>query len=257
MATSGRRFTVLNLAYNSEAAYSFKPTMEDYDYLDFDMVVFYEGYNDLGDAPRIDVYRRTSPVFRLTGYMPIFPLIFREKAFALMNDGNVKAGYEGTLRPDKTVFRPGMATQVGAAALEAAAATANSLEQQLGRLTADREALREVTPTTGCLARWHHYCGAQADAISAARARGRSVLVVTQPYISDQHVDQQRALIGMIESQFGTDARVAHANLGPVVDLRNVQLAFDGMHLTPQGNRLVGEALVEPVLALDAITTRK
>ena len=256
-ASSGRRFTVLNLAYNSEAAYSFKPTMEDYDYLDFDMVVFYEGYNDLGDAPRIDVYRRTSPVFRLTGYLPIFPLIFREKAFALMNDGNVNAGYEGTLRPDKTVFRPGMATQVGAAALEAAAATANSLEQQLGRLTADREALREVTPTTGCLARWHHYCGAQADAISAARARGRSVLVVTQPYISDQHVDQQRALIGMLESQFGTDAGVAHANLGPVVDLRNAQLAFDGMHLTPQGNRLVGEALVEPVLALDAITTRK
>ena len=256
-ASSGRRFTVLNLAYNSEAAYSFKPTMEDYDYLDFDMAVFYEGYNDLGDAPRIDVFRRTSPVFRLTGYLPIFPLIFREKAFALMNEGNVKAGYEGELKPNKTVFRPGMATQVGAAALEAAAATANSLEQQLGRLTTDREALREVTPTTGCLARWHHYCGAQADAIAAARARGRAVLVVTQPYISDQHVDQQRALAGMLESQFGTDPLVARANLGPVVDLRNVQLAFDGMHLTPEGNRLVGDALVEPVLALDAIAQKK
>ena len=253
MAASGRRFSVVNLAYNSEAAYSFKPTMEDYDYLDFDIVVFYEGYNDLGDAPRIDVFRRTSPVFRMTGYLPIFPLIFREKAFALMHGGDVQAGYEQTLRPEKTVFRPGMATQVGAKALEAAAATAQSLEQQLGRLTADPESLREVTPTTGCLARWQHYCGAQADAITAARARDRAVLVVTQPYISDQHVDQQRALVGMLSSRYGRDPEVAHANMGPVVDLRNVQLAFDGMHLTPEGNRLVGEALVEPVLALDAV----
>ena len=255
-ASSGRRFTVVNLAYNSEAAYSFTPTMDDYDYLDFDIAVFYEGYNDLGDAPRIDVFRRTSPVFRLTGYLPIFPLIFREKAFALMNGGDVKAGYEGELRQQKTVFRPGMATQVGAAALEAAADTARSLEQQLGRLTKSREELREVTPTAGCEARWHHYCAVQAEAIRRARERGRSVLVVTQPYISDQHVDQQRALVGMLEQHFGNDPRVAHANLGPVVDLRNGQLAFDGMHLTPEGNRIVGEALVEPLLAVDAITPR-
>jgi hypothetical protein len=149
-----------------------------------------------------------------------------------------------------------MATQVGAKALEAAAATAQSLEQQLGRLTADPESLREVTPTTGCLERWQHYCGAQADAITAARARDRAVLVVTQPYISDQHVDQQRALVGMLANNYGRDPQVAHANMGPVVDLRDVQLAFDGMHLTPEGNRLVGEALVEPVLALDAVRKR-
>lgn len=257
VAPAGRRFSVVNLAYNSEAAYAFKPTMEDYDFLDFDIAIFYEGYNDLGDAPRIDVFRRTSPVFRLTGYLPIFPLIFREKAFALMNGGDVKAGYEGALQSKPTVFRPGMATQVGAAALEAAARTANSLEQQLGRLTTDPEQLRAVTPTTGCEVRWHHYCGAQADAITAARARGRAVLVVTQPFISDLHVDQQRALAGMLNDKFGDDPGVRHANMGPVVDLRTVQLAFDGMHLTPEGNRLVGEALVEPVLALDAAANRR
>jgi hypothetical protein len=254
---SGRQYTVVNLAYNSEAAYSFKPTMEDYDYLDFDIAVFYEGYNDLGDAPRIDVFRRTSPVFRLTGYLPIFPMIFREKAFALMNAGDVTAGYEGTRGRPQTVFRPGMATQVGAAALEAAAATANSLEKQLGKLTREREELREVTPTTGCEERWHHYCGAQAAAITAARSRGRAVLVVTQPYISDQHVEQQRALIGMLKNHFGADTAVAYANVGPVVDLRNVQLAFDGMHLPPDGDRLVGEALVEPVLALERVAFKR
>ena len=256
-ASSGRRYTVINLAYNSEAAYSFKPTMEDYDYLDFDMVLLYEGYNDLGDAPRIDVFRRTSPVFRLTGYLPIFPMIFREKAFALANDGDVTAGYTARQRGEKTVFRPGMATQVGAAALEAAANTATSLEQQLGRLTKGEDELRSVTPTTGCRERWTHYCGAQYDAIRAARDSNRAVLVVTQPYISDLHVEQQRALIGMLAEHFGNDAAVAHANAGTAVNLRDVQFAFDGMHLTPEGNRRIADALVAPVLALEAAAFTK
>src|SRR5471030_1524055 len=78
-----RGFSVVNLAYNREGAYAFTFTMNDYAYLDYDLVCLYEGYNDLvADArtPNHFVFRRESPIFRLTGYLPMFPIVFREKA---------------------------------------------------------------------------------------------------------------------------------------------------------------------------------
>ena len=44
---------VLNLGFNNEGAYSFKYTLKDYDYLDYDEVVLYSGYNDLSGENQI------------------------------------------------------------------------------------------------------------------------------------------------------------------------------------------------------------
>ncbi len=79
-------FRVVNLAYNNEGAHSFTFTLKDYAYLDYDLVCLYEGYNDLGgdDSPNPSVFRHDSPVFVLTGYLPIFPLVFREKASVMV-----------------------------------------------------------------------------------------------------------------------------------------------------------------------------
>jgi hypothetical protein len=250
-AQNGRVFRIANLGYPNEAAYAFKFTLDDYAYLDFDLVILYEGYNDLGDEPRYQVFRRESPVFRLTGYLPISPVMFREKAFAMLNGGDIGQGYRDILKwPKQTVFRPSMGTQVGAAALQVAADTAISLEAQLGKLTRSREELQNVTPTNECERRWAHYCGAHVAAIDAARASGRAVLVASQPYISDRHVEQQRALHGMIAQRFATDPGVAYVAVGTAVNLRRVELSFDGMHLTPEGNREVAAFLVAPVLEL-------
>ena len=69
-------FTVVNLGYNNEGAFSFRTTLEDYQWLGYDLVVLYEGYNDMSPVrPNLQVFRHESPMFRLTGYMPIFPII--------------------------------------------------------------------------------------------------------------------------------------------------------------------------------------
>ncbi|HMF99396.1 MAG TPA: hypothetical protein VKE96_34085, partial [Vicinamibacterales bacterium] len=82
-----RRFSVINLGYNNEGAYSFKYTLADYRSLRYDLAILYEGYNDLmadPTRPNLSVFRHDSPVFRLTGYLPIFPIVFKEKAAAMM-----------------------------------------------------------------------------------------------------------------------------------------------------------------------------
>ncbi len=73
---------VVNLGFHQEGAVSFVPTLRSYEYLDYDVVILYEGYNDiLGDGAPNNVQRRHgSPVFRAIGYFPILPLVLREKA---------------------------------------------------------------------------------------------------------------------------------------------------------------------------------
>src|SRR5256885_5434399 len=51
-ARSSRPFSVVNLGYNNEGAYSMKFTLQDYAYLDYDLACLYEGYNDLIGDPR-------------------------------------------------------------------------------------------------------------------------------------------------------------------------------------------------------------
>jgi len=106
-----RRFRVVNLGYNNEGAYSFKPTLQDYASLRYDVACLYEGYNDLmGDSgpPNVAVFRHDSPVFRLTGYMPIFPIVFKEKAASMIAGGDPGALYRSS---SQTVFRPPLATR--------------------------------------------------------------------------------------------------------------------------------------------------
>src|SRR5215218_10075160 len=80
-----RPVRVLNLGFNNEGAYAAVPNLEDFSYLDYDVIVLYEGYNDFpGDqAVNRSVYRRDSAVYRLTGYYPILPLYLQEKAMML------------------------------------------------------------------------------------------------------------------------------------------------------------------------------
>src|SRR5690606_31234432 len=138
-----------------------------------------------------------------------------------------------------TTFRSSLAERATGEALQVAAATVEALERQLGRLTRDLRDPALVTPNAGCGDRCKHYCGAVHDAIRWARDRHLGVIVGTQPYISDRHVDQQNALIAMLEREFGDDPGVVHVNLGRAVDLRDSALAYDGMHLTVEGNAII------------------
>jgi hypothetical protein len=146
------------------------------------------------------------------------------------------------------VFTPGLATRMTAGALKATADIAVALEQRFGRLSDDGQAPR--TTYDGTCGRWSDYCGAMASAIRQARQHGQRVLIVTQPYLSDLHVDQQRALESSLQRQFGGDAGVRYVNLGRLVDLRDPRMAYDGLHLTAIGNQKIAAALAPAVLEM-------
>ena len=244
------RATVLNLGGNSEGAYAFLPNLEDFASLDYDGAIFYEGYNDVtnADTPNRFLGRRGSPAFRLFGYMPVFPLILREKAMTLRYGGDLESAYWGR----KTVFRPTLAERASASALETAVAISQSLETQVGQLTYRPERLEPLDPGLGEGARWAYYCQFVDRAIRYLLDHGKWVIVVTQPYNSDLHVDQQRHLLGMLQRQYQDNPRVRYVNLGNAIDLHDHTIAYDGKHLTAAGNRFIAQQLVDPVLQMTA-----
>jgi hypothetical protein len=122
---------------------------------------------------------------------------------------------------------------------------ASSLASQVGTLTSGPAA-----GPTGCGKRWSQYCRTVLDAVTIAREMNTLVLVASQPYVSDLHVQQQAAMRQALERQFKADKRVSYLDLGRAIDLRDQSLAFDGMHLTFTGNRMIADAFVQPVLEL-------
>ena len=238
--------SVVNLAYNNEGAYAFIFTLQDYEYLDYDVALLYTGYNDIGGENTL-VYRRESPVFRLTGYSLIFPLIFREKAMALRY-GGVEAGYRAGYSSDQTTFKPNLAAQATSSALDAATQTSRALERQLGRLTEEPAPLVLTPSAEGCGELWRHYCQGLVDAVSYVLASEKHVFVVTQPYIADVHIEQQRRVGGMLAERFGHEPLFHFVSLGAAIDLEDRTLAPDGMHLSGLGNERIAQELVPHLL---------
>jgi hypothetical protein len=253
-AAPSRRVSVVNLAYNGEGAHSFTFTQRDYDYLDYDAVLLYSGYNDLG--PNTLVFRHDSAIFRLTGYLPLFPTIFREKAMSIRHGGRLEDAYRG--RP--TTFKPNVTQRATASALETAVGITKSLERQLAAMSTAEESAAATGRFTvydhasvdgaSCGSRWAHYCGEVYAAIKLALDNGKHVLMATQPYISPDHEEQEQRLREFLNVRFGGTASLRFANLGREVDLKDSTLAYDGMHLTPRGNQQIAAALEPHVRAL-------
>jgi len=244
-ATVPAKFSVVNLGAPGQGAYGFAFDLKDFEALDYDIVCLYEGYNDVGPYTQRGInnyllWRRGSPIFRWIGYYPILPVVLGEKAQAIMSGGST-AVPPGTVRFDATLARRTAAGAIGTVAGLTAGLSSNS------------GALSPIPSTPAvddeCIPTWRRYCGSVRDAIDWALARGKRVIFVTQPYISDAHIEQQANVAAMLQARYANEQRVRYLNLGRLIDLRDQRVAYDGLHLVASGNDTIAAKLVDPVLA--------
>jgi len=245
---------VINLGFNNQGAYSFLSTLQDYRSLDYDVVVLYEGYNDImGDGgPNRALYRHDSAVFRLTGYFPILPLWLSEKAKTLRY-GSIGAAYEASRAndTDTTVFRPGLANRTTATALEAAESVSSALGRQLERVAAPPPTPSPHASEAGCASPWSHYCDSMYAAASHAAGLGKAVAIVAQPLLAgagrEVHLSQLQALADMVRRKFAGNPRVRYVDLSGTIHIEGSPHAFDGMHLNADGNTIIAVALAPAI----------
>lgn len=226
---------VVNLGYNAEGAASFRPTLADYAYLKPDLVILYEGYNDLGDEDNRgpvnpQVYRRQSPLFRLTGYYAILPLVLHEKWLSVSSGGHLDEAY----RSQKVVFRPGLAAGAESGLLGMADVMTRQVTGPLTMPPIDPQRVDLIPP----------YLEHIAQAVWFAEAKGMRTLIVGQPFIRIDHRRQQAALERLVRTS--RPMNVWYLSCGDAVDLKDMTLAYDGMHLTAEGNAKIATC-VQPM----------
>ena len=234
--------SVVNLGMNNDGAYSYPSTLRDFEYLQPDVVVLYEGYNDVTGTNR-SIIRHHSPVFRVFGYYPLLPVVIEEKRLALQY-GDLGTAYRAKAG-EKVVFTPSPTNRAAAAALHVVEGMSSTFAVGLDRWVGAEHVPKEFA--SSCPRIWGAFCESTAEAIRYSLARGRSVVVVTQPYFNDDHRRQQEVLRGLLRTRFGDQSRVHYVNLGDLIDLKDESLSFDGMHLHAVGNARVAHALVSVV----------
>ena len=188
----------------------------------------------------------------------MLPLALGEKALAILNGGNLDAAYAAVRgeQAGKTVFRPGLVDRTSATALETTAKVVDALGRQLDRVSKEKPPPPPATNRAGCVSPWVHYCDSLDAAMHWALSNGKAVVVVSQPALravgGERHAAQHAELVTMIARRYSGHPRVRHADLTDLIDLRDTDLSFDGMHLGVDGNVRVAKALVEPVTAAAA-----
>lgn len=255
-----RPVRAVNLGFNNEGAFAWVPNLEDFAYLDYDVIVLYEGYNDLPGDEGVNraVYRRDSAVYRVTGYFPILPLYLDEKVKMLRYGSDLNVAYEADRREkngkSQVVFHPGLAQRTSAAALEAISSMTKALDGQLEHTGVVPPSMKESESRLGCTSPYVTYCESVNAAVRYGLSRGKGVVVGSQPRAIGEarahelHHRQQEMLGAMIARQFGSEPAVSWADLSQLVDLHDTDVTFDGMHLKPQANAAVAAALVDHVL---------
>jgi len=218
----GPPYRVINLGFNNTGAYSMGRALVQYEYLKPDLAIMYEGYNDLG-VNTFDM-REQSFLFRWTGYYPLLPIIVSEKAKA-WRYGDARSGYLG-----KVMFKPSLLKRTGAATLEMAEQVSKALDR-VGRPDATH-------PTENIIGAYLLHVS---RAIREAQRQHIDVLVVGQPRLNIDHEQQQAALQKMLREQFPS---VPYVSLAHTIDVKDHSIAWDGMHLTDEGNERIAQALV-------------
>ena len=226
------KIKVLNLGFNDDGAYSFTQTLDDYDYLEADLIIFYSGYNDLNGTNNYYNFRHRSPLFGRTGYLPLLP--------ALTVDKMTVWWLQATGQDTRVVFTPPHLDNRN---------NSSTLRPQL--MPAEPNAAAgERFVSSSCSPKWQFYCERIVSVTQLALTKGKRVIIAGEPYLTDDHVEQQSELETLIASRFAGDSHVRYVNLGRVVDLREPSLCWDGMHLTEEGNRRIATALRGPTLEM-------
>ncbi|MFA5410243.1 MAG: SGNH/GDSL hydrolase family protein [Candidatus Omnitrophota bacterium] len=235
-----KKVTVINLGYNNEGAYAFYFNLKDFLYLKYDYVIFYDGYNDLGIG-NVTVYRHSNPVFRAFKYMPILPLIIEEKKMVLQSGGRLEDMYLGK----KIVFTPSPKEKIQINILNSALKVYNTFDNFANRVS--RVSDKEFDMGQIKKDKWAWYKYYMKKAIDFALGCDKKAVVITQPYISDEHREQQGSLKKTIFNTYKDNKNFLYLNLGEAISLKEGLLTFDGMHLNADGCKKMAAIIAQKI----------
>ncbi len=240
--------SVANLAANGDSSICFTSTLQHFDYLRPDVVIFYAGANDLAEESARrnpeTCLRNRSKTFRSTGYYPVLPDFVREQYFKIRY-GEVAEGYRQTasivvstasLGSQPNADSEGASGSLGPGPrFPAKSSTGTAFVCQASLAPLKQPAIRD-------------YADVMRGLVAQELAKSRMVIVANEPRSTQSQCDQQSGLWEDLAAHFSTNPLFHLVNAGADVDVSDPAMSLDGaVHLTRQGNEKVAARLAAEI----------
>lgn len=209
--------SVFNLGANGQGIYGIKDDLDYYHYLDYDVVLIYNGYNDL-DPKLLQQYsmRKRDVVFRVSGYKTIIPDYLTQKL--LIKEQFGKNGKRLNFTRNNRVV---------------------DLHQHVQNYIANKDSIARQMKTLKKNP-YQDYLSCLDDMITSLHQQQKTIVFICPPGL---HTTQQQE---MTKVYFGEKQLAAVYYLDSVskqVDIKNRKICFDGMHLNKKGNYKVASII--------------
>ena len=216
---------VVNLGQLSQGIWAIKRDLLHYDYLDYDYVIFYSGYND--SNPNIlnkSSARHYDLFFKLFGYLPILDTYIYEKMILIFY-GDLEKFYSDKLKDTEAV--------------------SFSLDKENNPVRKKNQKKNNVNSNLAVenKAPFQDYINEYNETFRFLLNKNKKIIFIHQPKLENYNFIQ-REKINELLSGYPEIIQLDYTNL---IDLSDKKISLDYMHLTIEGNTRLANKLFEDI----------
>jgi lysophospholipase L1-like esterase len=240
MLMNGKNYRVVNLGYNNEGAFAYEYNLREFNYLNFDAVIFFTGVNDLGPE-NLTVFRN-NPIFNIFGYFPLLPIVLFEKAKIIGSNENIADAYLGQNQQNSNFLQNKIA-QLMLYLSDNYQKISPKIDSDYQENSSDQNYdTRLVFDECGEI--WLEYCGNILSAIKYAKKMGLRIFVISEPNRGKNSQSQKKAINKLINKYNSKwSQQIVWLDYTGFLNLQSDKISFDKMHLTPTGNKMLAEQI--------------
>ena len=217
---------VVNLGGLSHGMWAIHKDIIHYDYLDYDCVIIFNGYNDINPDHLAKFSKRhNNLIFKLFGYLPTLDVYLYEK-IALMIYGDLAKFYSSkrTEGKDETFYFDNNKKIL--------------TEDENKKLQKKLEAKLKLNKP------YEDYINEYSKVLNYLIKNRKRIIVIHQPNLSSLVLDLQKLNVDNLLSKY---EEILVLNFRNLIDLQDKNLSMDGMHLTHEGNNIIAEEIYKNI----------
>ena len=230
-----RPVVALNLARVSALPDSYLSTITHYAYLKPDYLCIYDDLG-VGGEPS---FEKTSGIYAATGYMPMLPLVLREKAMA-WKFGDVVAGY----RAERSLIEGRWFKRSAGVALDVSGRALGAFDRTFARVVANQRVdwSGAVSPNL--------YAATLMNAVGYAAEHARGVVLVVSPAETARQSANLAALMPLIYARLPQHPSVRFISLNDIPTLRDPALRLDEWNFGGDATEVVAKRIAPAMIEL-------
>ncbi|MBF0361092.1 MAG: hypothetical protein HQK49_08780 [Oligoflexia bacterium] len=232
--------TAVNLGANSHGIYGIYHDVDYYDYLDYDVAFIFDGNVGVSKSD----FRGEDAFFLLFGYKTILQTYLSEKAMILKYGvSNLENAYLGKIDSNIAKKERPIQFMLGmvASEMEVIIKAANKKLLSMLSMSEKQEFMSKKDKTASD--EFIYYV----DKIFE-KLLSKNKIVYYLCKSGDYNSKQQTLVRELIRRKYSN--KVKYIDLSPILDLQNVNIAFDGLHLTKYGQETLSKGLLEEIRKL-------